>query len=107
MGSLGARPGALKGSIVEAVVLHHLKDLEKKQYAKIAQALGHTVRSLIFQATKVIEALEPKPGRPYFISNNHVIVPDVFVVRNEDEWVILLNEDGMPRDCASAPTIKN
>src|SRR5512144_693727 len=27
IGSLGARPGALKGSIVEAVVQHHLKDL--------------------------------------------------------------------------------
>src|SRR6185295_12681245 len=37
MGSLGARPGALKGSIVEAIVQHHLKDLEKKQYARIAK----------------------------------------------------------------------
>ncbi|MGQ0812834.1 MAG: RNA polymerase factor sigma-54, partial [Nitrospiraceae bacterium] len=31
MGSVGARPGALKGSVVEAVIRHHLKDLEKKQ----------------------------------------------------------------------------
>ena len=88
--------GGLRGSIVEAIVANHLKDLEKKQYSKIAKALGTTVEN-VFQATKVIEALEPKPGRPYFISNNHVIVPDVFVVKNEDEWVILLNEDGLPR----------
>ena len=96
MGSLGARPGALKGSIVEAVVLHHLKDLEKKQYAKVAKALDVTVEE-IFQATKVIEALEPKPGRPFSNTQNYVIVPDVFVVKNEGEWVVLLNDDGLPR----------
>jgi RNA polymerase sigma-54 factor len=96
MGSLGARPGALKGSIVEAVVLHHLKDLEKKQYAKIAKALDVTVEE-VFQATKVIEGLEPKPGRPFSNTQNYVIVPDVFVVKNEGEWVVLLNDDGLPR----------
>jgi len=96
IGSLGARPGALKGSIVEAVVLHHLKDLEKKQYAKIAKALDVTVAE-VFQATKVIEALEPKPGRPFSNTQNYVIVPDVFVVKNEGEWVVLLNDDGLPR----------
>jgi RNA polymerase sigma-54 factor len=96
MGSLGARPGALKGSIVESVVLHHLKDLEKKQYAKIAKALDVTVAE-VFQATKVIEGLEPKPGRPFSNTQNYVIVPDVFVVKNEGEWVVLLNDDGLPR----------
>ncbi len=96
MGSLGARPGALKGSIVEAVIQHHLKDLEKKQYAKVAKALNVTVEE-VFQATKVIEVLEPKPGRPFVSTQNYVIVPDVFVVKNEGEWVVLLNDEGLPR----------
>jgi RNA polymerase sigma-54 factor len=96
MGSLGARPGALKGSIVEAIIQHHLKDLEKKQYARIAKALDVTVEE-VFQATKVIEVLEPKPGRPFTNTQNYVIVPDVFVVKNEGEWVVLLNDDGLPR----------
>jgi len=96
MGSLGARPGALKGSIVEAVVQHHLKDLEKKQYAPIAKALDVTVEE-IFQATKVIESLEPKPARPFTNTQNYAIVPDVFVVKKEGEWVVLLNDDGLPR----------
>lgn len=96
MGSLGARPGALKGSIVEAIVQHHLKDLEKKQYARIAKALDVTVEE-VFQATKVIEVLEPKPGRPFTNTQNYVIVPDVFVIKNEGEWVVVLNDDGLPR----------
>lgn len=96
MGSLGSRPGALKVAVVEGIVLHHLKDLEKKQYAKIAKTLNVTVEE-VFQATKIIEQLEPKPGRPFTNTQNYVIVPDVFVVKNEGEWVVLLNDDGLPR----------
>ncbi|MEC4890135.1 MAG: RNA polymerase factor sigma-54 [Nitrospira sp.] len=96
MGSLGARPGALKGAVVEGIVLHHLKDLEKKQYSKIAKALDVTVEE-VFEATKLIGDLEPKPGRPFSNTQNYVIVPDVFVVKNEGEWVVLLNDDGLPR----------
>ncbi|MEQ1628554.1 MAG: RNA polymerase factor sigma-54, partial [Nitrospira sp.] len=96
MGSLGARPGALKGAVVEGIILHHLKDLEKKQYAKVAKALNVTVEE-VFEATKLIGDLEPKPGRPFTNTQNYVIVPDVFVVKNEGEWVVLLNDDGLPR----------
>lgn len=86
----------LKGSLVEAIVKNHLKDLEKKHYNRIAKSLGITIEE-VFAATRVIEGLEPKPGRPYFSADNYVIVPDVFVVKNEGEWVVLLNDDGMPR----------
>ncbi len=96
MGSLGARPGALKGAVVEGIILHHLKDLEKKQYAKVAKALNVTIEE-VFEATKLIGDLEPKPGRPFTNTQNYVIVPDVFVVKNEGEWVVLLNDDGLPR----------
>lgn len=90
------RPGGLRGSLVEAIVANHLKDLERKQYGRIAKALGVTPEE-VFAATRVIEALEPKPGRPYFAPDNYVVVPDVFVVKTEGQWVVLLNDDGLPR----------
>ncbi len=96
MGFLGSRPGELKGSILEAIILHHLKDLEKKQYNRISKALNIPMED-VFRATKVIEALEPKPGRPFSNTQNYVIVPDVFVVKNEGEWEVVLNDDGLPR----------
>lgn len=96
IGSIGARPGALRGSVVEAIIRHHLKDLEKKQYGRIAKALNVPLEE-VCRATKIIEGLEPKPGRPFANVQNYAIVPDVFVVKNEGEWVVLLNDDGLPR----------
>ena len=96
MGAAGRRAASLKGSLVESIVRFHLKDLEKKQYARVSKALGTTVEAVV-EAMHVIEGLEPKPGRPYFSANNFAIVPDVFVVKNEGEWTVLLNDDGFPR----------
>lgn len=96
IGKAGERSITLKGSMLEAIVTDHLKDLEKKHYGRIAKALGATTEE-VFAATRVIEGLEPKPGRPYFVSDNYVVVPDVFVKKSEGEWVVLLNDDGLPR----------
>lgn len=82
--------------MIESIIQHHLKDLERRQYAKIAKTLNVTIEE-VFQATKIIGELEPKPGRPFTNTQNYVIVPDVFVVKNEGEWVVLLNDDGLPR----------
>ena len=96
VGVVDGRRIRLKGSLVESIVSQHLKDLEKKHYSRIAKALNASTEE-VFAAAKIIEALEPKPGRPYYQADNYVIVPDVFVVKNEGEWVVLLNDDGMPR----------
>ncbi len=96
MGANDRRTTSLKGSLIESIVRLHLKDLEKKQYARVAKALNATVEAVV-EAMHVIEGLEPKPGRPYFSANNFAIVPDVFVVKNEGEWTVLLNDDGLPR----------
>src|SRR5713101_4730463 len=55
----------LGGSLVEAIIRHHLSDLEHKRYPAIAKALGVPVEAVL-HAIKIIEGLEPKPGRPFF-----------------------------------------
>jgi len=86
----------LSNSLVDAIIRHHLPDLERKRYQAIAKALSASVDAVI-QATKIIEGLEPKPGRPFFPSDAHAIIPDVYVVKSEGEWVVMLNDDGIPR----------
>jgi RNA polymerase sigma-54 factor len=86
----------LGGSLVEAIIRNHLADLERKRYPAIAKTLGVSVDAVV-HATKVIEGLEPKPGRPFFTADNHPIIPDVYVVKSDGNWVVMLNDDGMPR----------
>ncbi|HEY4619932.1 MAG TPA: RNA polymerase factor sigma-54, partial [Nitrospirota bacterium] len=64
--------------------------------AVIARKLGISLEDLS-HALKVIERLEPKPGRLFYTSDNVAIIPDVFVVKHEGEYVVLLNDDGIPR----------
>ncbi|MGB0910454.1 MAG: RNA polymerase factor sigma-54 [Nitrospirales bacterium] len=85
-----------KTDLVAAVVSEHLPDLQKKRYTNISKALGVPVEE-IYEAVRIIECLEPKPGRPYSTDSNTTIIPDVYVMKYEGEWVVLLNEDGLPR----------
>jgi len=86
----------LAGTLAEAIIRNHLLDLERKRFSVLAKALGVSVDAMV-HATRVIEGLEPKPGRPFFTAENHAIVPDVYVVKSDGQWVVMLNDDGMPR----------
>ncbi len=88
--------GGHRESLPALIVRDHLRDLQKKQYARVAKAVGKSVEE-IYEAVRVIEGLEPKPGRPYAADTNQIIVPDVFVRKDEGEWLVFLNEEGMPR----------
>ena len=41
--------------------------------------------------------MEPKPGRSFSNIDTHYITPDVYVYKMNDQYVISLNEDGLPR----------
>lgn len=82
--------------VVAAILKDHLVDLQKKRYPAVAKSLGITLEE-VYEAVRVIESLEPKPGRPYFTDSNSIIIPDVYVIKHEGEWVVLLNDDGLPR----------
>jgi len=44
-----------------------------------------------------IASLEPKPGRFYNDEETMYVTPDVYVYKIGDDFVILLNEDGLPK----------
>jgi len=81
---------------LERIIENHLPDLEKKNYAAISKALGLTMEEII-KRIKVIEELEPKPGRAFGGTPAHYIIPDIYVVKRGDEYVVMLNEDGLPK----------
>ena len=99
---------SLSGSLVETIVRNHLADIEKRHYQQIAKACNVSMDEVL-QAAKVIEHLEPKPGRPFCASDNVSMTPDVFVVKRDNQkkegiegiqvgsYVIFLNDDGLPK----------
>lgn len=82
--------------VLERIVENHLSDLEKKNYAIVAKTLGITMDDVI-ERVKMIEELEPKPGRAFGGVPARYIIPDIYVVKRGDEYQVMLNEDGLPK----------
>jgi len=91
----------LEDSLVVQVIQNHFKHLENKNYKAIAQALGVSFDDVL-GAVEIITGMEPKPGRQFSDEDPQYISPDIFVYKIGDEFVIVLNEDGMPKLRVSA-----
>ncbi|MBK7960373.1 MAG: RNA polymerase factor sigma-54 [Bdellovibrionales bacterium] len=78
------------------LINNHIKELEKKNYDAIAKALNKDVREVI-EMCKIIYTMDPKPGRAYMSNDTQYVTPDVYVYKVGDDYVVSLNEDGLPR----------
>jgi RNA polymerase sigma-54 factor len=86
----------LEQTIIYSIVEEHLEDLQRKKYEKIAKRFNVSIDE-IFQAIKVIEKLEPRPGRNFTQGASFTPIPDVYIKKVNDEYQIILNEEGIPR----------
>jgi RNA polymerase sigma-54 factor len=87
----------LQGSLADKIIRAHLPDLEKRKYQHIAKVLNITTQEVMEASQIIIHELEPKPGRPYLPSDTNYMVPDVYVIKIEDRYVVQLNDEGLPR----------
>lgn len=78
------------------LIANHLKDLEKKNFDAISKALNKSIPE-IAEMCKIIYTMDPKPGRAYMPNDTQYVTPDVYVYKVGDDYVVSLNEDGMPR----------
>lgn len=86
----------IKNPLVEELISHHLHRLGKRNLKEIAKILKVPLGE-IKAAVKVILGLEPKPGRLYSDEAPIYIMPDLYVYKMDDEFVVVLNEDKLPR----------
>ncbi len=86
----------LGGSIAEKILTDHMKELEKKKYDHIAKSLRVSLEEVL-EAVSYIAFLDPKPGRFYNDEETIYVIPDVYVYKIGDEFLIVLNEDGLPK----------
>jgi RNA polymerase sigma-54 factor len=85
-----------KDTIVSDIIQNHLRDLEKKNYKGICKALKISLDDVI-AAVNVIKGFEPKPGREFSEETPQYINPDIHVYKWENDFVVVLNDDGMPK----------
>jgi RNA polymerase sigma-54 factor len=93
---LQIRQLGLEGTPTEKVVTEHLRLLQNHQVPEIARRLGMTVDDLK-EHIEVIRHLDPKPGSRYNPQQSQYVIPDVYVAKVEDQYVALLNEEGLPQ----------
>lgn len=86
----------LADTIVTEIIKNHIKHLENKNYKAICRALKISIKEVV-AAVNVIKMLEPKPGRAFSTEEPQYISPDIYVYKFEEDYVIMLNDDGMPK----------
>ncbi|MBL7685567.1 MAG: RNA polymerase factor sigma-54 [Deltaproteobacteria bacterium] len=82
--------------LLEKLVSNHLSELEKRDFKKISKEMKISIEHVV-ELSKLVHELEPKPGRPFSDSSAEYITPDVYVYKVGDDWVVVLNEDGLPK----------
>ncbi|MEZ4600452.1 MAG: RNA polymerase factor sigma-54 [Syntrophotaleaceae bacterium] len=85
----------MQGSLVEIILQEHIPDLENRRYQAIAKALDVSLDEVL-GAARIISGLEPRPGRPFSQEEIHYITPDIFVYKIGEEYVVVLNDEGLP-----------
>ncbi len=79
-----------------AIVDQHLRGVQNKQYKEIARAIGRPVEA-VQPALDYIRTLDPRPGMRYNQVQPRLIEPDVAFVKHGDEWLVMMNDDGVPQ----------
>lgn len=82
--------------ILLSLVRDHLEDLEKKRYKPLARKFKIDMEELKHYL-EIIQKLDPMPGANFSSTEPHYVSPDVFVYKYGEDFVIVLNEDGLPR----------
>lgn len=82
--------------LVERIIADHLVELQDRDYQKIAKAIGVS-KEKVKDAELVIMGLHPKPGRLISPEEIHYVVPDIFVQEVGGEFVVQINDEGVPR----------
>lgn len=92
--------------ILVELVESHLEDLEAKRYKPLLRKFKLDMDELK-EYLDIIQSLDPLPGASFGGGEPTYVSPDVFVYKMGDEFVILLNDDGLPQLQLSAMSQMN
>jgi RNA polymerase sigma-54 factor len=82
--------------LVERIIRDHWEEFMQRKFVSLAKTLGIDMK-VLEGLVEVIKRLDPKPGRKYSNERAIYVEPDVYVHKISDDYIIVLNEDGMPK----------
>ncbi len=86
-----------RNMVAEEIITHHLKAFAGRNIKGIARSLAVSDEDVRVAARLITSVLNPTPGSGFGGSVARHIVPDVYIKKIGDEYVITLNDDGMPK----------
>jgi RNA polymerase sigma-54 factor len=96
------------------IVDRHMEALGRRRFPEIARALEQSVEA-VQEASERISHLEPRPGRDFAPDDTLYVVPEVFVSKVGDDYVVTTNNEPVPhlrisntyKDLMARPTSTN
>lgn len=82
-------------SLEYRIVRDFMDALGKRRVPEIARGTGRSVQE-VQEAMARIARLEPRPGRAFLPDNDLYVVPEVFVRREGDDFVVTINNEHIP-----------
>ncbi len=86
----------IKDEITRKIVTQCLHFLEKSDFTQVSKELGISLEE-VKPHIEAIKELDPTPGRKYGQEKTSYVVPDIIVSKEDDEYKINLNDEGLPR----------
>lgn len=82
--------------ILISLIADHLEDIEKRRYRPLLRKFKIQMEDLKAYLD-IIQTLDPMPGASYGSDSTIYVSPDVFVYEYEGDFVIVMNDDGLPK----------
>lgn len=85
-----------KDRILIGMLRDHPQAFMKQDYKTIARALGVSLQRVV-DSVKLVATFETRPGREFSDEEPRYITPDIYIVKSNGEYIIQLNEEGVPK----------
>jgi RNA polymerase sigma-54 factor len=85
-----------KGGVAWQIISNHLRLLETRQYKEIAKILARPLEHIEI-AVDMIHHLNPRPGLRYSGAGARIIEPDVYFIKDGDDYIIQMNDEDVPQ----------
>jgi RNA polymerase sigma-54 factor len=84
------------GGVAWQIIHDHMRLIESRQFRELARVLGRP-QEHVDVAVAMIRRLDPRPGARYSSPAARTVEPDVYYVRDGDDFIIQMNDDELPQ----------